>query len=78
MIIPLGNVKPRIDYVSRIGGAPLTRQATAQEAALAMNFRIVQTWRDGDTLRLTVNHGGDPAACARWVGERLGVEVVLA
>lgn len=78
LTIDLTRVTPRIDYVSRIGGVALTTEATAVEAVLANNFKVLQKWRDGDTLRLTVTHGGDPRACATWAAERLGCPVDLA
>lgn len=77
LTIDLTCVTPRVDYLSRIGGVALTREATAVEAVLANNFKVQQKCRDGDTLRLRVTHGGDPRACANWVAERLGCPVEL-
>lgn len=75
--INLADVTPRIDYVSRIGGVALTHEATAVEAALANNFKVRGREVNGGVLSLDVAHGGDPHACAVWMGERLGCAVEL-
>jgi len=75
--ITLADVTPRIDYVSRIGGVALTHEATAVEAAQANNFKIDGREVVDGVLTLTVRHGGDPRACAKWMGDRLQCAVDL-
>jgi hypothetical protein len=77
LTINLANVTPRVDYASRIGGAALTKQATAIEAVQAENFKVLQQHVAEDVLSVFVQHSGDPKACANWVAEKLNTPVDL-
>lgn len=77
LTVNLANVTPRIDYVSRIGGVALTKQATAIEAIQANSFKVLQQHLNGDVLSVFVQHTGDPKACANWVAEKLKTPVDL-
>ena len=77
LTINLANVKPAVDYVSRIGGLELSRKDTAMWSVMAMNFKPTGVVVEGDTLVVYCTHPGDASACARWVASALCTSVIL-
>lgn len=77
LYIPTAGLRCHVDSVYSIPPRTESPLYSAIYAARQMNFNVRSSSLRGATIVLDVDHGGDLEACARWVGEKLGVDVTV-
>ena len=77
LYIPTAGLRCHVDSVSSIPPRTESPLYSAVYAARQNNFEVRSTSVRGATIVLDVKHGGDADVCARWVGDKLGVNVTL-
>lgn len=77
LYIPTAGLRCHIDSVYSIPPRTESPLYSAIYAARQMNFEVRSSAVRGATIVLDVKHGGDAEVCARWVGDKLGVNASL-
>lgn len=77
LYIPTAGLRCHVDGVYSIPPETKSPLYSATYAAQQMNFKVRSSAIRGATIVLEVEHAGDPEACARMVGEALGVTATI-